>query len=492
MLKKFKKFQGSQKYKKYILITTITIASFIIFASPIRIIWNSVEAVVRTTLISQTGRTLIANNPKGYPGSGWVRNLTGSGSTVLNKANCDAVGVSEWAWFEDGNGDGDTVDPEDGVCIQTAATTASLLSWNGAEQIATTSITAQSATAGSANTITLASAGWLVDKYANMVVKITSGTASTCWGVVKSNTSDTITVYGSWLSTTYASSCGTPDDTSVFSVLRDGFADYDNSWIGDWTCTGNFPSGTVVWGSYPSAGGQAGSGAIAHAKTDCYDGKRDLLPREIDRAVRSGTATGADATTITDSSLVMEQNEWVGQKVLITSGTGSGGYGRIESNTATVITVGEWTGGTPAIGSVFKIIYLIPHASYNITSDVDGDDNDELRGNNGPLDPKALAEWKGTRLPTSSDFFGYCGYKDGGANYETTYNATSSNKSFGIYGGQVGRTDEFIDLGNYGSYEWLSEQFNYYYARIAGFDACSNINNNNVNNGNRFRAIFRP
>jgi len=29
-------------------------------------------------------------------------------------------------------------------------------------------------------------------------------------------------------------------------------------------------------------------------------------------------------------------------------------------------------------------------------------------------------------------------------------------------------------------------------ARIAGNNACSNFNNNNVNNGNRFRAVFRP
>ncbi|MFH1737894.1 MAG: hypothetical protein ABIH23_02715 [bacterium] len=40
--------------------------------------------------------------------------------------------------------------------------------------------------------------------------------------------------------------------------------------------------------------------------------------------------------------------------------------------------------------------------------------------------------------------------------------------------------------------QWLSEQHNNNNARIAGNNACSNFNNNNVNNDNRFRAVFRP
>jgi len=40
--------------------------------------------------------------------------------------------------------------------------------------------------------------------------------------------------------------------------------------------------------------------------------------------------------------------------------------------------------------------------------------------------------------------------------------------------------------------QWLSEQNNSNNARIAGNNACSNFNNNNVNNDNRFRAVFRP
>ena len=421
----------------------------------------------------------------GYPGTGWS-------GTAITQAACDAQNPT-WYWFEDGNGDGDTTDPEDGVCVR--ATTVTSLSWNGSEQMAATAITAQAATAGTANSITKDSAGWTANAYSDMVVDITSGTASGCWGIAKSNTTDTITVYGSWLSSAYASSCGTPDATSVFSVEDDGFALYDNSWIGDWTCTGSFPSGAPSWGSYPTSA-KAGSGNIALAIADCYDGTRDLLPTEASRAVKTGTATAADATTITDTAQSLNTNAWVGQKVLITGGTGSGGYGRIESNTGTVITVDSWTGGTPGVGSTFAIVYLIPHASYNPTTDVDGDDDTQLNGNNGPLTQEVLNNWKGTRLPTASDFFGFCGYNStdgsGDGSYENTTGTYTADKTFGNYGGQVGRTDEFLDLGNSGSWEWLSEQHINHSARLAGTNACSYFYYTVVYVGYRFRAVFRP
>ena len=178
--------------------------------------------------------------------------------------------------------------------------------------------------------------------------------------------------------------------------------------------------------------------------------------------------------------------------MLITGGTGSGGYGRIESNTATAITVDGWTGGDPDTGSTFAIVYLIPHASYNPTTKVDGDNNDQLNGNNGPLTQEVLNNWKGTRLPTASDFFGFCGYKDGGSNYESTTGTYTADKTYGNYGGQVGRTDEFLDLGNSGSWEWLSEQHINSGVRLAGAYACSYFGGNGVNGGYRFRAVFRP
>lgn len=418
----------------------------------------------------------------GYPGTAWS-------GTAITQAACDAQNPT-WYWFTDGNGDGDTTDAEDGVCVR--ATPVTSLSWNGAEQIAvTTSLTNQTATNGSTTTIS-ATGVFGTTNYANMVVRFPTGaTAPTCWGVVKSNDADTVTVYGSWLGTNYNACGSAPGAGITFDVKTDGFDLYDNSWIGDWTCTGSFPSGAPSWGSFPTSA-QVGAGYIALATTDCYDGTRDLLPTEASRAVKTGTATATSTTSITDTSLSLNTNAWVGQKVLITGGTGSGGYGRIESNTATVITVDGWTSGDPDVGSTFGIVYLIPHATYNPTTDVDGDDNDQLNGNNGPLTQEVLNNWKGARLPTASDFFGFCGYKDGGSNYESTTGTYTTDKTYGNYGGQVGRTDEFLDLANSGNWEWLSEQHFNNPARIAGGNACSNFSNSNVDSGYRFRAVFRP
>ena len=96
----------------------------------------------------------------------------------------------------------------------------------------------------------------------------------------------------------------------------------------------------------------------------------------------------------------------------------------------------------------------------------------------GPLTPKKLLEWKGTRLPTHNDFFGVCG------------NATTS-ETFGNYGVQIGRIDNVI-TANIGTWEWLSTQHYNIYARVAGGSACSNFNGSGVTAPYGFRAVFRP
>lgn len=97
---------------------------------------------------------------------------------------------------------------------------------------------------------------------------------------------------------------------------------------------------------------------------------------------------------------------------------------------------------------------------------------------NGPLTPKALMEWKGTRLPSHNDFFGVCG------------NGTTS-KTFGNYGNQIGRTDNVI-AANLGSWEWLSEQHYVSGALLAGYDACSYFDSNGVTDSLGVRVVFRP
>jgi hypothetical protein len=120
----------------------------------------------------------------------------------------------------------------------------------------------------------------------------------------------------------------------------------------------------------------------------------------------------------------------------------------------------------------------------------------------GPITPEVLKNWKGTRLPTFKDFFGYCGTPSGAADdasgdsYYYSSGATS-DKALGYYGQNVGRGangapyDEYINLSRT-SYEWLSGRVHRYYARVAGSFACSYSYYGSVNGDYRFRAVFRP
>lgn len=250
-------------------------------------------------------------------GRGWIASTTGTDATTsLTMAVCIAAS-STWQWFEDANGDGDTTDPEDGICVR-VTTVAAGLSWNGYD----------------------------------------------------------------------------------YTTNR------DNSYIAGYTCEGSFPTGHVKVGTYnglTSAGAADttwNSGDCALCEADCYDGRRDL----------------------------------------------------------------------PAQGTY--------------TANVGG-----TAGYQGPLTPDVLKKWKGTRLPSMNDFFGYCGYKDGGSDYTT---GCSSATTTGSYGTMIGRTDECLDLSNSSTYEWLSEQISYDYARVAGISACSFSGNGSVYVGYRFRAVFRP
>jgi len=105
--------------------------------------------------------------------------------------------------------------------------------------------------------------------------------------------------------------------------------------------------------------------------------------------------------------------------------------------------------------------------------------SDSVNGYNGPLSPKALIEWKGTRLPSSNDFFGFCG--DG-----------TASTSAGLYGTQIGRTDAISGTTGQGNWEWLSEQSTMTSARAVGVFACSYFTFSTVNNAFKFRAVFRP
>ena len=113
-------------------------------------------------------------------------------------------------------------------------------------------------------------------------------------------------------------------------------------------------------------------------------------------------------------------------------------------------------------------------------------------GATGPIQQEVLLNWKGTRLPTPRDFFGFCGSKDendGTGDYLTDCDATTT---LGQVGGQIGRTDECMDLSDT-TYEWLAEKYggNGAIRTIAG--ACSYTTYIAVDDEvTYFRAIFRP
>jgi hypothetical protein len=118
------------------------------------------------------------------------------------------------------------------------------------------------------------------------------------------------------------------------------------------------------------------------------------------------------------------------------------------------------------------------------------------------LTPEILNNWRGTRLPTANDFFGFCGATSGDADGtagDSLYHASgaSASTTLGNYGGNVGRGrnssphDKYMDLSNT-AYEWLSEQNYFSIARLAGISACSYSNSNFVYIDYRFRAVFRP
>jgi hypothetical protein len=83
------------------------------------------------------------------------------------------------------------------------------------------------------------------------------------------------------------------------------------------------------------------------------DWKQLLRAYYVTSTVDSGTATSGAATSLTDTSQTWTVNDYVGDFVVITAGTGVG-QTRITSNTATVLTVPTWA-VTPLVASTYTI-----------------------------------------------------------------------------------------------------------------------------------------
>jgi hypothetical protein len=84
------------------------------------------------------------------------------------------------------------------------------------------------------------------------------------------------------------------------------------------------------------------------------DIKQLLRAYEVTSTVDSGTATAGGSTSLTDTGKTWTVNDYVGDFLAITGGTGSGQVRRITSNTATSLTVATWT-SNPSTDSTYKI-----------------------------------------------------------------------------------------------------------------------------------------
>jgi len=116
-------------------------------------------------------------------------------------------------------------------------------------------------------------------------------------------------------------------------------------------------------------------------------------------------------------------------------------------------------------------------------------DEEISTGYYGPITTEVLKNWTGTRLPTSLDYFGFCGYLSGSKDYAT---GCSPDTTIGDYGHMIGRTDECIDISDYVNYEWLSERHASSLVLVAGDYACSYFDFRFTNSPYRFRAVFHP
>lgn len=86
----------------------------------------------------------------------------------------------------------------------------------------------------------------------------------------------------------------------------------------------------------------------------------------------NGTSSGSSATNLTDASktgaAAWLTNEWAGRTVIAYTGGGAVTFGRIASNTATVLTLNAagWSNGTAQATGPYTIVPALPSGASNI------------------------------------------------------------------------------------------------------------------------------
>ena len=103
------------------------------------------------------------------------------------------------------------------------------------------------------------------------------------------------------------------------------------------------------------------------------DWKQLLRSYYVTSTLVSGTATAGGATSLTDTTQSWTVNDYVGDFLAITGGTGENQVRRITSNTATALTVATWT-VNPSTDSTYSIYegrlhnspLIFPHDDFDV------------------------------------------------------------------------------------------------------------------------------
>lgn len=193
-------------------------------------------------------------------------------------------------------------------------------------------------TATGGSTTTLITASTLVRDLRGYRIRVTGGANAGQERIIASNTlgaNSVVTVQDA-----FPAAC---DATSVFVILSNRLWFY-------------VPGATSGFNYYDFATNAWTSRSVASGPAITSNEGALLATPSIDVLTDTGTATGSQSsTTLQDTSRAWTVNEWAYVLVKIVSGTGSGQYRVVASNTANTLTVNTAWSTTPDATSVYEV-----------------------------------------------------------------------------------------------------------------------------------------
>lgn len=183
------------------------------------------------------------------------------------------------------------------------------------------------ANSGTATTITDLTKTWTVNAFTGFTIEIIGGTGAGQSRVVASNTATDITVTSAWTTI--------PDNTSSYQVLRtpDGATSYV---VRDGPAVG---AGYQIRQLAPPVSGTGYQLLNLKCHVGGYGITVSFPAAKFTVITDSGFGTSGGAATLTDTSKTWKINQWSGTQVKIVGGPGVGQIRTVVSNTANTLTV---------------------------------------------------------------------------------------------------------------------------------------------------------